>query len=244
MRINFLGTNGWYSTPIGDTSCILIETGREYIFLDAGEGFYKADKYIKEDWPVYLFLSHLHFDHIYGLHILPRMDFVKKLKIFVPDSKKSDLEKILGSPYTAAFPGQIVPIVEGLGEESSFVWECQKMRHQDGSYGFRLKIDGKTIVYTADTAFCPEAIQLSRNSDVLIHECTNKPNHKGGGWGHSNPQEAAEVAVKASVEKLILIHFMPDFYPDQKSRQEAGIEAKKIFKNTQIAFDGLEIEME
>jgi hypothetical protein len=36
---------------------------------------------------------------------------------------------------------------------------------------------------------------------------------------------------------------MPDFYPDQKSRQVAEIEAKKIFKNTQMAFDGLEIEM-
>ncbi|MDD3607784.1 MAG: ribonuclease Z [Candidatus Moranbacteria bacterium] len=243
MKINFLGTNGWYSTPTGDTSCILIETKGEYIFLDAGEGFYKADKYVKDERPVYLFLSHLHFDHIYGLHILPRMDFVKDLKILVPNGKKNDLEKILGSPYTADFPGQIVPIIEGSGKEASFAWECQKMIHQDDSYGFRLKIDGKTIVYTADTAFCQAAIELSKNCDMLIHECTNKPNHKDGGWGHSNPQEAAEVAVKASAGKLILTHFMPDFYPDQKSRQVAEIEAKKIFKNTQMAFDGLEIEM-
>lgn len=54
MRIIFLGTNGWYDTDTGNTTCALIDTKSCYIILDAGNGIYKADKYIKENKPVYL----------------------------------------------------------------------------------------------------------------------------------------------------------------------------------------------
>ncbi|NTW75140.1 MAG: ribonuclease Z, partial [Chlorobiaceae bacterium] len=45
MKVVFLGTNGWYDTPVGNTICILIETGSSIILLDAGSGLYKADRY-------------------------------------------------------------------------------------------------------------------------------------------------------------------------------------------------------
>lgn len=48
MKIIFLGTNGWYDTKTGNTICTLIETDNEYIILDAGNGIYKIDKYIKK----------------------------------------------------------------------------------------------------------------------------------------------------------------------------------------------------
>ena len=44
MKVLFLGTNGWYDTKTGNTTCILIETKKEYIILDAGNGFYKIDR--------------------------------------------------------------------------------------------------------------------------------------------------------------------------------------------------------
>ncbi|MEK7333592.1 MAG: ribonuclease Z, partial [Nitrospirota bacterium] len=60
MKITFLGTNGWYDTATGNTICILVETERYDIILDAGNGLYKADRYISNKKPVYLFLSHFH----------------------------------------------------------------------------------------------------------------------------------------------------------------------------------------
>ncbi len=74
MKITFLGTNGWYDTSTGNTICILVETDKYNIVLDAGNGLYKIDRYISSEKPVYLFLSHFHLDHIIGLHILGKFN--------------------------------------------------------------------------------------------------------------------------------------------------------------------------
>ena len=68
MKIYFLGTMGWFDTKLGNTLCVLVDTGKEYIIFDAGTGFSKIDNYIKDKRPIYLFLSHFHLDHIIGLH--------------------------------------------------------------------------------------------------------------------------------------------------------------------------------
>ena len=70
MKITFLGTNGWYATQTGNTICTLIETEKYNLVLDAGNGIYKLEKYLDFKKPVFLFISHLHIDHIEGLHIL------------------------------------------------------------------------------------------------------------------------------------------------------------------------------
>ena len=84
MKITFLGTNGWYNSPTGNTICILIESADYYIVLDAGDGFYKLSEYIIKDKPAFLFLSHFHLDHISGLHTLVKFSFKKELKFFGP----------------------------------------------------------------------------------------------------------------------------------------------------------------
>jgi hypothetical protein len=52
VKIIFLGTNGWYDSETGNSICTLIDTQDHYIILDAGNGIYKADRYIKKDKPV------------------------------------------------------------------------------------------------------------------------------------------------------------------------------------------------
>ncbi|MFX1587847.1 MAG: MBL fold metallo-hydrolase, partial [Promethearchaeota archaeon] len=63
MRVIFLGTNGWYATDIGNTVSTLIDSKNYYIILDAGDGIYKIDQYIKNNKPIIVLLSHLHLDH-------------------------------------------------------------------------------------------------------------------------------------------------------------------------------------
>ena len=82
MKVIFLGTNGWYDTDTGNTICTLINSEKYHIILDAGNGIYKADRYIHDDLPVYLFLSHFHLDHIEGLHVLNKFRFSQGLRIF------------------------------------------------------------------------------------------------------------------------------------------------------------------
>jgi len=51
MRIIFLGTNGWYDSPTGNTMCVFIESEKYYVVLDAGSGFFKLDRHIGKDKP-------------------------------------------------------------------------------------------------------------------------------------------------------------------------------------------------
>lgn len=109
MKITFLGTNGWYDTDCGNTICTLIETKTAYILLDAGNGIYKADKYIKKNLPVYLLLSHFHIDHMEGLHILAKFRFTSLEIIGQTGTKKRSgnfcLQNIL-----CRSPGCLIPV--------------------------------------------------------------------------------------------------------------------------------------
>ena len=75
MKVTFLGTNGWFDTATGNTPSILVQSEKFDIILDAGNGIARADRYITQDKPVFLFLSHFHIDHIAGLHILVKFQF-------------------------------------------------------------------------------------------------------------------------------------------------------------------------
>ena len=81
MQVTFLGTNGWYDTLTGNTCSALVRSAAYDILLDAGNGIAKADQYISQEKPVILFISHLHLDHIAGLHTLVKFRFKKGLTL-------------------------------------------------------------------------------------------------------------------------------------------------------------------
>ena len=81
MQVTFLGTNGWFDTATGNTVSVLVQSEEYDIIFDAGNGIAKADRYITQKKPVFLFISHLHIDHIAGLHTLVKFRFKKGLHI-------------------------------------------------------------------------------------------------------------------------------------------------------------------
>ena len=107
--------------------------------------------------------------------------------------------------------------------------------------GYRVTLDGKTIAYCTDTGICDNSLELSKDADILIHECASKSGQYLKIWPHTNPQEAAELAVRANVKQLVLFHFDAELYKSIEERKEAEAEAKKIFKNTIAATDGTSI---
>jgi len=249
MKIKILGSNGWYSTKTGNTICSLIDTKNYYIILDAGEGMNKLDELINSDKQIFLFLSHFHLDHIYGLHILNKFKFHQPLKIFGPTRAKKILSKIIASPYTKPLKKLKIQVIikdltEGVNNppDTPFPVECRYLIHVDPCVGYRLNIDdGKIITYCVDTGVCDNMLRLSRNADVLITECSLKPRQRYTEWPHLNPEDSAKVAKKMKVGKLLLTHFDAISYKTFKERKEAEKVAKKIFPNTIACYDGLEL---
>jgi ribonuclease BN (tRNA processing enzyme) len=244
MKVVFLGTNGWYSTGLGNTSCTLIETEKFYVVLDAGDGIHKLDEYVKTEKPIVIFLSHLHLDHIIGFHVFNKFRFKQNVSIYGYKGTKNGL-RIISHPYTASFDEvplriDINELKEGRYSEP-FPFTCKLLFHADQCLGYRLELDDKVIAYCTDTGLCENIFALSKGADLLIAECSLKPEQSESGWPHLRPEDAARVAKEADVGRLALMHFDANMYKSMEDRKNAETAARKIFLETVAAVDGLEI---
>ncbi len=247
MKLQFLGTNGWFDNETGDTVCALLESKKCYVIFDAGNGIRKLDRHIKSKKPIFLFLSHLHLDHTFGFHIFPKFKFKNKIFVFCPPDLKKHLLKLVDHPYTMPFREMKLNVkVKELSKNCSelpFPAECKKLFHIDPSFGYRITLDGKNIAYCCDTGPSKNSIYLAREADILIHECAAVPKFQSGKWGHSNPEEAARIAQKAKCKKLILTHFSASRYVSPRDKQKALKTARKIFSQTIAAKDDMVLKI-
>jgi ribonuclease Z len=100
---------------------------------------------------------------------------------------------------------------------------------------------GRKIVYTGDTRPFKGFVKFAAGADLLVHDATldNELAERAGEDGHSTPEQAAKNAKKARVKQLILTHVSAR-YEDTSILLE---QAKRIFKNTQVAEDFMKIEI-
>jgi ribonuclease Z len=100
---------------------------------------------------------------------------------------------------------------------------------------------GRRLVYTGDTRPSEEITMMAAGADLLIHEATfgDELVERAAEDGHSTVSQAAEVAMKARVKRLILTH-ISGRYGDVEPLLEA---ARRIFPSTLIASDLLEVEV-
>src|ERR1035437_3610155 len=181
MKVIFLGTNGWYTSPTGNTPCILIDSKTHYVVFDAGNGIYKLDKYITENKPISLFISHFHIDHVSGLHTLAKFKFPQGIDIYVGSGRLNDFNTLVNRPYTISTKDEKENIGKleteirihelNEGENSiGFPVSIYKMFHAYTDHGYRITLEDKIIAYSGDTGICPNSILLAKNADLLIHE--------------------------------------------------------------------------
>ena len=248
MRATFLGTNGWYASKSGNTVCTLLELPGCNVVLDAGDGFAKLDQFADLEKPTYIFLSHLHLDHVVGLHALGKFPFGKGVRLFCPKGTKRFLSKLAGHPFTMPFKDlpfsvEVRELAEGRHDFGKLRVEARKLVHSDTCFGYRFEIGGKTIAYCTDTGICENVYTLAENADLLICESAYLPGEAHAGWPHLNPESAAKIAAKTGAKKLALTHFDASRYTSLKQRKGAQTVARKVFPKTLSASDGMRIEI-
>jgi len=247
MQVTFLGTNGWYDSATGNTCSALVRTERYDILFDAGNGIAKADRYISQKKPVYLFLSHFHIDHIAGLHILVKFRFRQGLTICSHTGSRALLDRFVAEPFTVPLNQVPYPItVKELDEgENSipFSVESLPLVHPVPCFGYRVTIDGKVIAYCTDTGVCDNAIRLGRGADLLIIECSLRPGELSPGWPHLNPEDAVGIARKSGAKHLALTHFGAENYKTLAAREEMQNLFEPDCPGLVAATDGTTIEI-
>jgi len=220
LKITLLGTGTTIPHKRRNAPGLLIECNGcdEYLLFDCGSGILRQLARVDIDFRkiTYVFLSHLHADHISDLPLLLKANFLyhnpQRINIFGPSSTNIKLEKWLTEiyPYLEKVLKNIK--IQELNECNLMKrgnWEVQAfpVNHGIEAYGFRIRVHDKLVVYSGDTGFTQTLIQAAENADFLINECSYPSVQKTS--GHCTPKEVGEIAHSAHVKQLVLTHFYP-----------------------------------
>ncbi len=95
---------------------------------------------------------------------------------------------------------------------------------------------GKTYAYCADTIYDEDLITQIQHVDLVYHEATylHENQEKAASRFHSTCLEAATLAKKSSVKKLLIGHFSSRYEDLEVFRNEACA----VFPNTDLAIEG------
>ncbi|MDQ6724402.1 MAG: ribonuclease Z [Thermoproteota archaeon] len=95
----------------------------------------------------------------------------------------------------------------------------------------------KTYAYCADTVYDEELVDKIKNVDLLYHESTylHELKEKAFNRFHCTSIEAATIAKKADVKKLLLGHFSSMY----ETLDDFKTEACTVFENTDLALEGI-----
>jgi ribonuclease Z len=102
-------------------------------------------------------------------------------------------------------------------------------------------IKPKSYAFCSDTVYNEAIIPIIKNVDVLYHEATflESEVEKSGKTMHCTAKQAATIAEKATVKKLILGHFSTRYEKIELFKEEA----ETIFPNVFLAEDGKSFEL-
>lgn len=105
------------------------------------------------------------------------------------------------------------------------------------------EIPGRQVVILCDTRYCPGAIKLAKNADLLVHEATfaSSLQEKATKYNHSTTTQAAQIAKQANVKRLVLTHLSSRY--NVSDQAELLAEARSLFANTILAEDHLSVHI-
>jgi len=157
------------------------------------------------------------------------MGRTKPINIYGLHYTMDRLEDLMGFYGWAEWPNFFSVGFYRLPEvELAHVLDCSDFRvrsspvhHMIPTIGIRVecKKPDKVLAYSCDTEPCEQTVRLAAGADILIHEAG------GASFGHSSAEQAGEIATKAEVGKLYLIHYPTGPF----AKGDIGAEARRTF---------------
>ncbi len=262
VKITFVGTGSCLPMPQHKAPCNLLTVEDKYFLVDSGAGSLQtlAGMGIEADAITAAFYTHFHIDHIGDLvNILtwyqvynwtaddlkqPRRDPV--FTIYGPVGIKKYIQGILPLTPSGKIPENVM-IVEVKPDDiislNFFSVKVGKVPHTLESVGYRFTFsNGKVIAITGDTGTGAEVVELIKNADVAVLECSYDDavyQVMQSIVKHLGPTVAGQLAEQADVKTLVLTHF----YPSAAAVDTTAL-ANNVFSGKVIsAVDGVSITL-
>ncbi len=235
----------------GNTSCVEVRAADgTLIILDCGTGAHELGQRLASEAPgtlrASLLISHTHWDHIQGIPFFaPFFIPGNEWDIYAPQGFSDTLRTTLAGqmeytyfPITAEAFGATLRyhhVSEGSFQIGSVRVHTRFLNHPALTIGYRIEVDGASVVYACDhephsssAALASEDLvgqdllhaEFLRDADLVIHDAqyTADEYPKKVGWGHSTIEYAVNVCAWAGVRKLALTHHDP-------TRDDAAVDA-------------------
>jgi len=213
MELIVLGRYGTFPARDGACSGYLIRQDTHQILLDCGNGvFSRLQGYCRLEDLDGIIISHLHDDHCGDLRILKYVietkqvfgEIEKKMKVCLPATPKEVINELR---CPEVFDLQFINNDSHL-EIGGFHLSFAGMRHSIESYAIFIESSGQKIVYSGDTVFNEDLINLAIGADLFLCESTfASRNEKTEKTPHMTANEAGYIASQAGVKRLLLTHF-------------------------------------
>jgi len=218
MEVVFLGTGVGVPSLKRASPGLIVVAGEENLLFDSGPGTLR--KMLEAGFTYQdidrVFYTHFHVDHIADLAPLL---FATKY----PLSLREQNLTITGPRGFREFYGQLVQLygnqivsehyplrveeadqagIEGKG----FRIVTGPVAHTEESIGYRIEdAEGKILIYAGDSDYSASLVQLCKNANLVILECSFPDKVEG----HLSPSLAGRVATEANAERLVLTHLYP-----------------------------------
>lgn len=295
LAVTILGNNSALPAYDRHPTSQVVTLDDNLFLVDCGEGTQQQLAKYRIRWSRinYIFISHLHGDHYFGLpgflHSMGLLHRENDLHLFAP----APLQKILDLQLEAAsnllpYPLHFYPLEkEGvIVQNDKFKVTCFPTKHRIPCWGFRFDqvraprrvnpekaieygvpaafydrlkwgddytnkkgelIDNEWVTnpgvkplsyaYSADTIYDEELIEKFKGVDLLYHETTylKDLDLRAAMRFHSTTAQAACIAKKAQVGRLLIGHFSSKYDKLDIFEQEAC----EVFPDTSLALEGV-----
>ncbi len=239
MKLTVLGASGAFPRPGGATSGYLLEIDGHYVLIDCGSGVLgKLFEHIRLEQLEAIILTHLHADHISDIGVLKyAMDLSRKfgldigrIPIYAPATPE---------PLAATLESPDNFMIHTIADDRSFelfgaLVRCFGTMHPFETVGLRIEKDGRVLATTADTIACANLQPLLRVADLALMDAGSLERLRTPVMVHLTAGECGQIAAANSVQRLLLIHLLPLFDPE-----ESLAEARNWFSAAELAKPGV-----
>ena len=202
--LKFLGKGGAFDVDFGNTSAFY-KDDKKLILFDCGEDVFKKiikAKLLYNIKTVYLFITHTHSDHVGSLPTL-----ISYINLYL--SKKLKLKVVYPEKE------RLLSLLELMNVKKVSIYDCKEIikeipcfelqqQHVEGSYGFIIKLNNKTIYYSGDASIInTQALNMLQigEIDYFYHEVSLFKNTY-----HTSADELNRIIPKEYRENVYCMH--------------------------------------
>lgn len=273
FTVEFWGVRGEIPTPGretmgygGNTSCVTMRVGNQFLIFDAGTGVRVLGKHLLSQMPVeaHLFLTHCHWDRIQGFpFFVPGFIPINRFHIYGASAANgASMEQRL---FEQMLPPNFPVPIGIMGSDMKFYAlepgselaigeveiETVCLNPTNCATGYRVSCQGHTAVYATDTLLLSDRLDknllhLARNADILIYDGTidsasDRFHSFNTDWKDFIWKTGIEVAKAASVQRLVICHHDPCHNDRFLELMEAQL--KSVFPHGLLAREGMSLEI-